>query len=194
MTVKAETQAERHESYAYKSANNRLGLWLFIISDSFVFGGLLITRFFLLGGERPELSQALGLVVTVILLLSSFYMNRAETAIAHGDMKTFYRGILTTIVLGTIFLVGVVGVEWQFALFGPDEGTVGGVFYMMTGMHALHVLSGVIFLGVVYRNARKGLYSAERHFAIEAAAVYWHFVDVVWIFFYPALYLIGTVR
>lgn len=193
MTAQIETQPVRHDSYAYKSGNNRLGLWLFLVSDSFVFGGLLITRFFLLGGERPDLSQALGLAVTVILLLSSFFMNRAETAIAHGDMKTFNRGILTTIALGTIFLLGVVGVEWQIAPFGPDEGTVGGVFYMMTGMHALHVLSGVIFLVIVYRNAQKGLYSAERHFAVEAAAVYWHFVDVVWIFFYPALYLIGTV-
>ncbi len=193
MTAQIETQPVKHEGYAYKSGNNRLGLWLFLVSDSFVFGGLLITRFFLLGSERPELSQALGLVVTVILLLSSFFMNRAETAIAHGDMKTFNRGILTTIALGTIFLLGVVGVEWQIAPFGPDEGTVGGVFYMMTGMHALHVLSGVIFLLIVYRNAQKGLYSAEKHFAVEAAAVYWHFVDVVWIFFYPALYLIGTV-
>ena len=65
------------------------------------------------------------------------------------------------------------------------------VFYMMTGMHAFHVLTGVIFLGVVLNNARKGLYTAENHWAVEAATVYWHFVDVVWIFFYPALYLIG---
>jgi cytochrome c oxidase subunit 3 len=100
---------------------------------------------------------------------------------------------MVTFVLGVVFLVGVVGVEWQIAPFGPGEGTVGGVFYMMTGMHALHVLSGVIFLAVVYRNARKGLYTPERHFPVEACAVYWHFVDIVWVFFYPALYLIGTV-
>ena len=180
-------------SYAFISANNRLGLWLFIISDSFVFGGLLITRFFLMPGERPELNQFLGLVVTVILLASSYFMNRAETAMAHGDIETFNRGILTTLALGVIFLVGVAGVEWQIAHFGPSEGVVGGIFYMMTGMHALHVLSGVIFLYVVYRNSKKGLYTQEKHFAVEAAAVYWHFVDVVWIFFYPALYLIGEV-
>jgi cytochrome c oxidase subunit 3 len=193
MTVNTEAIRETRESYAYKSNNNRLGLWLFIISDSFVFVGLLVARFFLLGFERPELNQFLGLLVTAILLISSFFMNRAETAMAHGDMKTFKRGILTTLVLGVIFLFGVVGVEWQIAPFGPEEGTVGGVFYMMTGMHALHVLSGVIFLAIVYRNSQKGLYTPERHFAVEAAAVYWHFVDVVWIFFYPALYLIGTV-
>ena len=63
---------------------------------------------------------------------------------------------------------------------------------MMTGMHAFHVLTGVIFLAIVLRNGLRGLYSPEKHWAVEAAAVYWHFVDVVWIFFYPALYLIGV--
>jgi cytochrome c oxidase subunit 3 len=62
----------------------------------------------------------------------------------------------------------------------------------MTGFHAFHVLTGVLLLFIVYRNARKGLYNAERHWPVEAAAVYWHFVDVVWMFFYPALYLIGS--
>ena len=68
---------------------------------------------------------------------------------------------------------------------------MGAVFYMMTGMHAFHVLTGLIFLLVVWNNARKGIYSEEKHWGVEAAAVYWHFVDLVWIFFYPALYLIG---
>ena len=62
---------------------------------------------------------------------------------------------------------------------------------MMTGMHALHVVTGLIFLGVVLRKGSKGMYSKEKHWGVEAAAVYWHFVDVVWIFFYPALYLVG---
>jgi cytochrome c oxidase subunit III len=123
-------------------------------------------------------------------------MNRAETAMAYGDQKTFFRGTLVTLMLGVIFLVGVVGVEWpQAAAHGitADKDIYGAMFYMMTGMHAFHVFTGVIFLAIVLRNSRKGLYTPERHWAVEAAAVYWHFVDVVWIFFYPALYLIGTV-
>ena len=188
MTTHTSTLVE----YQRRLATNRLGLWLFILSDTFVFGGLYVSRFYLLGTqERPEVSQLLGFVVTAILLLSSFFMNRAETAMAHGDRKTFLRGTLTTLVLGVIFLVGVVGVEWQFAPFGPGDGAAASIFYTMTGFHAFHVLTGVIFLAVVYRNGRKGLYSPERHWAVEACAVYWHFVDVVWIFFYPALYLIG---
>jgi len=178
--------------YRERLITNRLGLWLFILSDSFLFGGLYISRFYLLGvSQRPEVNIYVGLGVTSILLISSFFMNRAETAMAHGDRKTFLRGTLITLVLGLLFLVGVLGVEWRIAPFRPWDGVVGSIFYTMTGFHALHVLTGVIFLGIVYRNGRKGLYSAERHWAVEACAVYWHFVDVVWIFFYPALYLIG---
>jgi cytochrome c oxidase subunit 3 len=178
--------------YRERLATNRLGLWLFIVSDSFLFGGLLVARFYLLGAaQRPEVNPLVGLVVTSVLLISSFFMNRAETAMAHGDRKTFLTGTLITLALGLVFLIGVIGVEWRIAPFHTWDGVVGSIFFTMTGFHALHVLTGVIFLGIVYRNGRKGLYSAERHWAVEAAAVYWHFVDVVWIFFYPALYLIG---
>ena len=190
---------DRH-SAAYKTNTNRLGLWLFLLSDSFVFAGLLVSRFNLLGLNRPDLIQMLGLGVTSVLLLSSFFMNRAETMMAHGDTKGFMNNTIATFVLGLGFLVGVVFVEWRFAAqaglvpsFGnPGVGPAGAVFYMMTGMHAFHVLTGLIFLSVVWNKARKGLYSAEKHWGVEAATIYWHFVDVVWIFFYPALYLIGS--
>jgi len=187
------TQTEITHSYREKLAINRLGLWLFILSDSFVFGGLLVSRFYLLGTQaRPHLDQVVGFVVTAVLLTSSFFMNRAEIAMAHGDRKAFLRNTAITLVLGIAFLVGVVGVEWQIAPFGTADGAAASIFYTLTGFHAFHVLTGVIFLAVVLRNGARGLYSPEKHWAVEAAAVYWHFVDVVWIFFYPALYLIGT--
>jgi cytochrome c oxidase subunit 3 len=189
MTAQTSSLAE----YRLKLATNRLGLWLFILSDTFIFAGLYVSRFYLLGTQvRPDVNQGLGFVVTAVLLTSSYFMNRAETAIAHDDRPTFLRSTLITLILGVIFLVGVVGVEWQIAPFGPGDGAAASLFFTMTGFHAFHVLTGVIFLAVVYRNGRKGLYSAERHWAVEACAVYWHFVDVVWIFFYPALYLIGV--
>lgn len=189
----ATSAVDHRASYNYKLGTNRLGLWLFLVSDAFFFAGLLVSRFYLMGYTRPHLDQTLGLIVTAVLLISSFFMNRAETAMAHGDQKTFLQGTLITLVLGVGFLVGVVGVEWQLAPFGPNDGAHGALFYMMTGMHAFHVLTGVIFLAIVYNNGRKGLYTAEKHWAVEACATYWHFIDVVWIFFYPALYLIGTV-
>ncbi|MBN1371547.1 MAG: heme-copper oxidase subunit III [Anaerolineaceae bacterium] len=185
--------ATAHSSYADKLRTARIGLWLFFISDAFVFGGLLVSRFYLLGSTRPELDQFVGLIVTSVLLVSSFFMNRAEVQISQGNRKGFVVSTAITLILGVAFLVGVVGVEWQIAHFGPDDGPAGAVFYMMTGMHAFHVLTGVIFLALVLRNGLRGKYSTEKHWAVEAAANYWHFVDLVWIFFYPALYLIGTV-
>ena len=115
---------------------------------------------------------------------------------ANGDRKGFLIGTSLTLILGIGFLLGVVGVEWPQAIHEgvtPSSGAAGAIFFMMTGMHAFHVLTGVIFLIVVLRNGARGLYSEEKHWAVEAAAVYWHFIDVVWIFFYPALYLIGSV-
>ncbi|MBI5944343.1 MAG: heme-copper oxidase subunit III [Chloroflexi bacterium] len=193
--LNAENEGD-HDSYEYKTGTNRLGLWLFLLSDTFVFGGLLVSRFNLLGMERPHLNQTLGLIVTCVLLLSSFFMNRAETSIAHGDTKGFLNGTLITMVLGLGFLIGVVGLEWRLAKLEDvivNKDVMGGIFYMMTGMHAFHVLTGVIFLFLVWRNGRKGYFTQEQHWGVEAAAVYWHFVDLVWIFFYPALYLIGKV-
>jgi cytochrome c oxidase subunit 3 len=191
--LNAESDGDEH-SYAYKSGTNRLGLWLFLISDSFVFGGLMVMRMNLLGLTRPNLNQTLGLVVTAVLLISSFFMNRGETLMEKGDRKGFLNNTLITFVLGLGFLIGVVFVEWRLAAhegLTPSSGAAGAAFYMMTGMHAFHVLTGLIFLAIVWINGRRGLYD-EKHYPVEAAAVYWHFVDVVWIFFYPALYLIGT--
>ena len=184
--------AHATQSYDYRIATHRLGLWLFIISDGFVFGGLLVARFYLLGFHRPELSQILGLAVTSVLLISSFFMNRAEVQISQGNRRGFVTNMILTMLLGSLFLAGVVGVEWQEAPFGPSDGAAAAIFYMMTGMHAFHVLSGVIFLAIILRNGLRGKYTAERHWGVEAVANYWHFVDLVWIFFYPALYLIGV--
>ncbi len=186
-------QLDRH-SYEYKLNTRRLGLWLFLLSDTFVFGGLFVSRFNLLGLTRPDLNQLLGLTVTSVLLLSSFFMNRAEASMEHGDRKGFIIGIVATLILGVGFLAGVLGVEWPNAIRAgvtPSASAAGAIFFMMTGMHAFHVLTGVIFLSIVLRNGSRGIYSPEKHWGVEAAAIYWHFVDVVWIFFYPALYLIG---
>jgi cytochrome c oxidase subunit 3 len=178
---------------------------MFCFSEIFLFGALLGARFALWGNTRPGLSQVLGLITTSVLLLSSFFMNRAESAIANEDRKAFLSGLLATALLGTLFFIGVVVLEWnvfglELELFGvewfghlkPTDGAFGGIFFAMTGMHALHVLSGIIFILIVWNNGRGGHFSADEHWGVEACAIYWHYVDVVWVFFYPALYLIGT--
>ena len=181
-------------SYDFKVGTNRLGLWLFLVSDTFVFAGLMVVRINLLGLARPELNQTLGLAVTAVLLVSSFFMNRGETMIHNGDRRGFLNNVAVTFILGLGFLLGVVLVEWRLAIhegLTPSSSPAGGVFFMMTGMHAFHVFTGLILLAIVWINGRRGLYDVKSY-PVEAAAVYWHFVDVVWIFFYPALYLIGT--
>ena len=198
-----------HDTHALSPAlqlkANRMGLWMFCFSEIFLFIALLSARFYLWRSDegaivRPTLDQNLGLISTVVLLISSYFMVRAEVAIAHGRRQTFVNSLIITFVLGLLFLVSVVGFEW--GLFGIEigghtplkmsDGTFGAIFYAMTGMHALHVLTGLIFILIVLFLGRKGHYSPEEHWGVEACAIYWHYVDVVWVFFYPALYLIGT--
>ena len=192
MATQAETVVMDKAEYRRRIGANRLGLWMFIFSEVFLFGGIAISRMVLWGSTRPELEQLPAFLLTSSLLLSSFFMNRAERAMKYGDRRMFQIGVLMTMVMGTIFLLGVIFVEWPLSGLSPAENVYGAVFYLMTGMHALHVLTGLVFLAIIYRNGRKGLLTPQKHWPVEAAAVYWHFVDVVWIFFYPAIYLMGA--
>ena len=191
--------------YSVQLRSNRVGLWLFLFSEFFLFGALLIARFVLWGNTRPDLSQEIGLLATSILLVSSFFMYRSEVGAAHGDKQAFLRSALMAALMGTLFFIMVVVMEWNvfglegelwgIELFGhlrPSDGVYGGVFYAMTGMHALHVLSGIFLILVIWWNGRRDFYTPERYWGVEATAIYWHYVDVVWVFFYPALYLVGT--
>ncbi|MCB0044040.1 MAG: heme-copper oxidase subunit III [Caldilineaceae bacterium] len=187
------------EAYRTQLRMNRMGLWLFFVSEVFLFGGLLATRFYLWGNTRPELDQSIGLIVTSVLLLSSLSMNLSEKGLEHNNRRLFLGGLVFTFVFGLVFLVGVMVFEWGlFPAFyeghlTPGENVYGAVVFAMTGMHALHVITGLAFIAIVWNLGRKGSYSPERHWGVESCAIYWHFVDVVWIFFYPALYLIGHV-
>lgn len=171
----------------------RLGLWLFILSESVIFLTLLSSRFYMQGVYRPdEVNQLLGLSITVVLLASSFFANRADVAIAHGDKAAFSRNILVTIGLGLAFLVGVVMVEWPEAMrFAPPSSGYGTAFFAITGMHAFHVLAGLIILALVFIQGQRGKL-AQDHWAAEGGIIYWHFVDLVWVFIYPILYLVGS--
>ena len=188
-----QTEITSHVQHDRK-AINQLGLWLFFLSETIIFVILLTTRFALLGVTRPaELNQTLGFVLTVVLLASSISAYRAETGIAEGDRRLFLRNLLLTMALGTLFLVGVVGLEWREAGhmgIVPHSG-YGIAFFSMTGMHALHVLSGIALLAVIYFNGRRGAYSPDSYWGVEASIKYWHFIDLVWVFFYPALYLLA---
>lgn len=177
----------------FQLVNRKLGLWLFILSESMIFLALIFTRFYMQGTHRPqELNQVLGLAITTILLISSFTANRAEVLIARGDRHGFLRFLGLTLILGAVFLVIVVAVEWPEALhFAPPSTGYGTAFFAITGMHAFHVLTGLVVLLVVFFQGQRGRYSADDYWGAQGGIIYWHFVDVVWVFVYPVLYLVG---
>lgn len=192
MTAVTHTADGVHETPEKRLAINQLGMWLFILSESMLFAGLLMVRFSLLGTEiHEEVSQVIGLLITVILLFSSYTAFSAERAAARGDLAGAKRNLLFTLGLGTVFTAGV-AFEWYEALEAfPPSTTFGSVFFTMTGLHAFHVLTGLVMLAIVYRRVKRNQLSSSDTWPMEASVKYWHFVDVVWVFFYPALYLIS---
>jgi cytochrome c oxidase subunit 3 len=182
----------QHAAHGDRLAINRLGLWLFIASESCLFAALIAARYYVLGLHVPdELNQALGLGLTGLLLLSSLTAYRAEAAAAHGEGSAMLRNLLFTILLGVGFFGGV-AYEWSQASHHFPPGTAfGTAFFSLTGLHAFHVLTGVLILAVVYLMGRRGAFTSGSHWGVEAGVKYWHFVDVAWVAIYPTLYLVS---
>ncbi len=184
------------EAYAHAPAHarrrtNQLGLWLFLASETFLFAAVITSRYYLLGVERPkELNLPLGLVLSLVLLLSSWTAYRAETFIATGHRRGFLRNTAFTIALGVVFLVGV-GLEWSEGLrFFPPGTLYGSVFFTLIGLHAFHVVSGLVALGLVLGLGRSGRFGPDDYWGVEAVVKYWFFVELAWLFIYPTLYLV----
>lgn len=172
---------------------NRLGLWIFLVSDASFFAALLTSRFFVVGiSTPPEISQELGLGLTVLLLLSSLTAYRAEAAAEAGNRSMMSRNILLTMAIGLLFLVGV-GFEWSLALSHhstlPSQ-PYGTILFTLTGVHAVHVLSGILVLAVVFFMKRNSDIGEHDSWAVEGAVKWWHLVDLAWVFIYPTLYLV----
>jgi cytochrome c oxidase subunit 3 len=134
------------------------------------------------------------LLNTLILLCSGTTVTWAHHALINGDRAGLKKGLLATIGLGVIFTF-IQGYEYLHAPFAfsiENGGNVyGSSFFMATGFHGFHVLVGTIFLIVCYLRAAKGDFTREKHFGFEAAAWYWHFVDVVWLFLFISIYVWG---
>ena len=159
-------------------------------------------KFHALGGEWPPngvepLSPwGLPLVNTIILLLSGTTVTWAHHAVQVGDREGFKIGMIVTVVLGVIFSFFQVIEYYEalaFDLFAFNNGSIyGSSFFMATGFHGFHVFVGTIFLAVCLFRGLKGQFTPERHFGFECAAWYWHFVDVVWLFLFAAIYILGN--
>jgi cytochrome c oxidase subunit 3 len=178
----------------------RLGILLFMSSEVLLFGALFATYFALRGqsGHWPDWEEHLQLpllktgIFSLFLFASSATVHRAEQHLKADDRRGFIRWWAATIVLGAVFLGGQ---AWEYInLLG--EGVMLGTshfastFYMITGTHGLHVLGGLVVLTIVLVRAMKGQFNSERHLAPTAAAMYWHFVDAIWVIVFTMLYLV----
>ncbi|HKS70252.1 MAG TPA: cytochrome c oxidase subunit 3 [Ktedonobacterales bacterium] len=134
-----------------------------------------------------ELDKTLAVVNTVILISSSFPMHFAARAIEKGNRSRTALLLFLTIVLGTTF-IGIQIYEYATNGFGPSTNAPGSVFYTLTGFHGAHVSAGLLFLGVCLVRTWRGDFGKNKHFAINAAEMYWHFVDVVWIILMTLVY------
>ena len=171
-----------------------LGMALFISSEVMFFGGLFGAYFTLRAradawppSGTPELELWLPSILTAVLLTSSFAVHRAERALARGEPAARWLGL--TIALGLAFLAGQ-AFEYSQLDLGIDTNAFGTLFFTITGAHGLHVALGVAALAIALAKLRRGHLSAERGGALEAAAYYWHFVDVVWLLVFSTLYLL----
>lgn len=173
-----------------------LGLWIFLISESMMFGGLFGAYLIYRGvaaewpPEDTEVELLLPAINTVILVASSFVIHRGDDAIKTGDVGNMRLWYGITAAMGAIFLGGQV-YEYLSLGYGLTENVFSNCFYIMTGFHGLHVFVGVLLiLGVLWRSRKEGHYSAEKHIGVEMAEIYWHFVDVIWIVLFGLLYIL----
>jgi heme/copper-type cytochrome/quinol oxidase subunit 3 len=133
----------------------------------------------------------LPLINTLILLLSGTTVTWAHDAIIRGDRRETLWGLGLTVILGALF-TALQAYEYSHAAFGFTDGIYSSTFYMATGFHGFHVIVGTIFLAVCWFRAKAGHFTPEAHFGFEAAAWYWHFVDVVWLFLFICIYWWGA--
>jgi cytochrome c oxidase subunit 3 len=133
----------------------------------------------------------LPLVNTLILLLSGTTVTWAHHALLEGDRKNLIRGLALTVALGVLFTL-CQAYEYGHAAFNFSGNIYGATFFMATGFHGAHVIIGTVFLAVCLIRATKGAFTPKAHFGFEAAAWYWHFVDVVWLFLFACIYVWGA--
>ena len=205
--------AHHFDSYEQQKEASYFGMWLFLAQEIMFFGGL-FAAYVVYRLSHPEafaagsheLDITLGGINTAVLIGSSLTMALAVWAAQTERRKLLVLFLIGTIVLGGVFL-GIKTVEYghkwhEHHVPGPHfqwhgEGDPGAVqmffnlYFAMTGLHALHMVIGMAILAFVVVWAWQGRYTRENHNFVEGMGLYWHFVDIVWIFLFPLLYLLG---
>lgn len=187
---------------------SRLGMWLFLVTEMVLFGGLFIAYSYMRyrypaefhhGGM--ELNATLGVINTLVLLTSSLTVVLAIVAVQRAEKGRAMAFLSTTLVLGVTFLV-IKAFEWSakfhhglypnsphLATLPPGEQVFFGLYFTMTGLHGLHVIAGLSVLGVMLWWVATDRIRQDRYVHLENSGLYWHLVDVIWIFLLPLFYL-----
>ncbi len=188
---------------------SKIGMWLFIFTEMLLFGGLFIVysiyRYlhpvaFELAAD--ELDVAAGTINTVILLISSMTIAMSVSAIQKGDRKKTLMFLGATLFLALMFLVNKY-FEWGSKIshglypgsdslheLGHGDTLFFGLYYFMTGLHALHIIIGVVLIATVMYRVYKSRVREDKYALLENTGLYWHLVDLIWIFLFPLFYLV----
>jgi cytochrome c oxidase subunit 3 len=200
-SIAAGTHVHEHHGppEAHKSSridSQLLGILLFIISEAMLFGSFFTAYFFIRVVQNepwpPEPFEFPVLVAsmnTAILVSSSFTVHYALHSIKKGNRLGMQVGLVTTFLLGSMFLLTQVN-EYAKAGFSISDGAFASVFYGLTGLHGLHVFVGLTLLMIMTVRAFRGHFSPSAHMGVECAGIYWHFVDVMWIIVWSTVYLL----
>ena len=205
--------AEQFDDLQQQHEASTLGMWVFLATEIMFFGGLftayiLFRNFYLPAFEAGSrlLDVRIGAFNTAVLLCSSLTMALAVRAAQLGNKAALITFLLLTLLLGLTFVGVKLAFEWRrdfldglvpglnWTFDGPDSQHLQLFFcfyFFLTGIHALHMVIGVGILTVLIIMAGRGRFSPKRYNAVETSGLYWHFVDIVWIFLFPLLYLIG---
>ena len=180
--------------------SSKLGMWLFLGTEILLFGGLFAayTMFRakfpdMFSEQHKELSLALGAVNTLVLIFSSLTMAIAVWAAQKGDRKKVVIFMAITIICGLIFGVNKYfeyGAKFSHHIY-PNTSIFFALYFLMTGLHMLHVFVGIVILTVIAVLAQKGKFTKDYYTPVEVGGLYWHLVDLIWIYLFPLLYLIG---
>ncbi|GAB4349276.1 MAG: heme-copper oxidase subunit III [Cyanophyceae cyanobacterium] len=190
-------QGHGHGGHGAHPDHRLFGIFVFLVAEAMIFLGLFAAylTFRAVAPEwppagTPKLELLLPGINTLILISSSFVVHRADEAIKKDDVKSMRLWFAITAAMGAVFLVGQL-YEYFHLEFGLTDNLFASTFYVLTGFHGLHVAFGLmLMLAVLWRSRREGHYSSQSHFGIEAAELYWHFVDVIWIILFVLLYLL----
>ncbi len=172
------------------------GMFVFLLTDVVTFAAVFVYYFFVRTGpwppgELPPLVTSLVIANTAILLTSSVTLHAAHGAIRGGNRRRFLTWLAVTVLLGVAFVGGQILEYYEFLVVEgvPVTSVFFSAFFGLTGLHGLHVVLGVVVLGIVLARGLRGQFDEERHTAVATASMYWHFVDAVWVFLVVTLYV-----